>query len=128
GIVAHAARTEQVDAELLTLWRNLPRLFGARRLEQLFSPLCEILVELEVLRMILVRHPNCGNAPRVFHGGIERDAVGFDGERRRVPKRIDGTIVISREQGLVSASPLRGVRRKTVEREVDRRRVETIVE
>src|SRR5262245_11658625 len=113
-----------MDTELLALDRDLPGTRSASRLEQLLAAIGKVLVELQVLWVILVRHSNGGQAPGILHVGVERDAVRRHGQRGRVAVRSQRAIVVLLYPALEPLSPPRCVRRQTLECPIDRREIE----
>src|SRR6202021_1151939 len=78
--------------------------------------------------MILVGHAQGGQAPGVFHVGVEREAIILDRERSAVAKDFHRAGEVVAEDFFETFAPARGARRKTAQGEADRRLIEARVE
>jgi len=80
GIIAHAAGAEEMDGELLLANGGRPLLLGSGGVEEFEGALAEPVGKLDVVGMIFVSEAKSGQAPGIFQVGIEREAVGLDGQ------------------------------------------------
>src|ERR1700674_1226390 len=115
-IVPHAAGSEKVDGELRFTNGLGPLLLHASCVQQLAPPLVLPTPQLQIVRMILIGHAKCGQAPSVFQFRIERKTIVFDRQRSAVSKNLHGSIEIVRKNCLEVLAPARGPRGETAKR------------
>ncbi len=144
GIVAHAAGAEEVHGEFGFLDGVRPFLLRAGGVEELVGALVLPSPEFEVVGMILVGEAERGHTPGIFEVGIERETVGFDGQRGAMSKNLHGATEIVGQRILEGFAPAwRGGRQATLlswrgmvppnvgpvfQRKAERRHVEARVE
>ena len=80
---------------------------GARSVEQFQRPVTKEAQRLEIIRMALVRVPQCGQAPSISHLGIEADGVGFQRQTGGVAENRDRAVEIVLERFLEWRAPAR---------------------
>src|SRR5580704_6462322 len=113
-ISAHAAGAEQVDCELLLLNRRAPPGFGAGGVEDFESAGLHPLHHFQIVWMIAEGHAQRGKAIGIFHVGIERKAVGLNGERSAMAENLERAREIVREGLLEAGAPFWSTGRQSV--------------
>src|SRR5271154_3144432 len=78
--------------------------------------------------MIFIGHAQGRETPRVFHVGVEREAIVFDRQRSAVAKDFDRAGEVIAEDFFETFPPARSARRKSAKGKADRRHVEARVE
>ena len=128
GILAHTTGAEQVDTELLLVDWESPFLLGTCGIKKFRGTSCKPMRELQIVRMILVSQAERGKPPGVFHVGIDRETIIFNGQGSAVAKNFKAAGKIVGECCLELLTPARSSSREGAERKSDGRHIESGIE